>query len=220
MEELAVKEALLYTFVSRRWAAKMVTILLLLFVPILGWFVVYGYFARILKSWSEKKHELPPFSGFFGMFTLGFYLFVIALIIGVIGFILKSIPFLGYILAFAWGIMSFFFTPYMVSCVATTGTLSKETFNTRKIVNFVGDNILKLLFLLVLMIVCWVILALIVTPFFIGFGLWLANDGSFVAGKFVIVALGMLVALLGAIYISFVKFALIGNIYSQWMEKQ
>lgn len=219
MEELAVKEALLYTFVSRRWAAKMLTILLLLFVPILGWFVVYGYFARILKSWSEKKHELPPFSGFFGMFTLGFYLFVIAAIIGVIGFILKSIPSLGYILAFAWGILSFFFTPYMVSCIATTGTLSKETFNTRKIINFVGDNILKLLFLLVLMIVCLVILALIVAPFFIGFGLWHAND-SFVAGKYVILVLGILIALLGAIYIAFVKFALIGNIYSQWKEKQ
>ena len=219
MEELAVKEALLYTFVSRRWAAKMLTILLLLFVPILGWFVVYGYFARILKSWSEKKHELPPFSGFFGMFTLGFYLFVIAAIIGVIGFILKSIPSLGYILAFAWGILSFFFVPYMVSCVATTGTLSKETFNTRKIINFVGDNILKLLFLLVLMIVCLVILALIVAPFFIGFGLWHAND-SFVAGKYVILVLGILIALLGAIYIAFVKFALIGNIYSQWKEKQ
>ncbi|RKZ29109.1 hypothetical protein DRQ27_06230 [bacterium] len=219
MEELPVKEALLYTFVSRRWAAKMLTILLLLFVPILGWFVVYGYFAKILKSWSEKKHELPPFSGFFGMFTLGFYLFVIAAIIGVIGFILKSIPSLGYILAFAWGILSFFFTPYMVSCIATTGTLSKETFNTRKIINFVGDNILKLLFLLVLMIVCLVILALIVAPFFIGFGLWHAND-SFVAGKYVILVLGILIALLGAIYIAFVKFALIGNIYSQWKEKQ
>mgnify|MGYP005634931763 FL=1 len=197
----------------------MLTILLLLFVPILGWFVVYGYFAKILKSWSEKKHELPPFSGFFGMFTLGFYLFVIAAIIGVIGFILKSIPSLGYILAFAWGILSFFFTPYMVSCIATTGTLSKETFNTRKIINFVGDNILKLLFLLVLMIVCLVILALIVAPFFIGFGLWHAND-SFVAGKYVILVLGILIALLGAIYIAFVKFALIGNIYSQWKEKQ
>lgn len=197
----------------------MLTILLLLFVPILGWFVVYGYFARILKSWSEKKHELPPFSGFFGMFTLGFYLFVIAAIIGVIGFILKSIPSLGYILAFAWGILSFFFTPYMVSCIATTGTLSKETFNTRKIINFVGDNILKLLFLLVLMIVCLVILALIVAPFFIGFGLWHAND-SFVAGKYIILVLGILIALLGTIYISFVKFALIGNIYSQWIEKQ
>ena len=197
----------------------MLTILLLLFVPILGWFVVYGYFAKILKSWSEKKHELPPFSGFFGMFTLGFYLFVIALIIGVISFILKSIPFFGYILAFAWGILSFFFTPYMVSCIATTGTLSKETFNTRKIINFVGDNILKLLFLLVLMIVCLVILALIVAPFFIGFGLWHAND-SFVAGKYIILVLGILIALLGAIYIAFVKFALIGNIYSQWKEKQ
>ncbi len=74
----------LYDYVSRDWDDTIIFILvtiLLLFIPIIGWFALGGIYIKLLSDAFKKKKKLPKvFENFWKKFFDGFKLFLILLI--------------------------------------------------------------------------------------------------------------------------------------------
>ncbi len=90
MKELDINSAFMFPF--NRW--KGMLNVLWFFLPIIGWFALYGYGIRIIKGFlKDKFKELPSFK-FGDDLVFGFWMF------------LKAIPFIAaYVIAF--GILGF-----------------------------------------------------------------------------------------------------------------
>ena len=70
----------------------------LIFIPIFGWFPLYGYmldFMQNIVKGSDK--ELPKFGKYWDLFGQGFFYLIFSLIVGVVVQILIRIPIVGWI---------------------------------------------------------------------------------------------------------------------------
>ncbi len=157
-----IKEALKYPFqnFSRLWNFYWILI------PIWGWFVVMGYIFRIVQAAQKPNPKelpgLPAIRPFTGLFTLGFKMFVFAIVLNLVVFLVMLIPYVGLLLYLIVALLSNF----LMLQLAITGKLS-EAFNIVKaskdlIANF-GQYILTFLKILVVALVFLVLSIPIVT---------------------------------------------------------
>ena len=67
-------------------------------IPIFGWFPFYGYVLDVVQSILKgNDKELPKFGKYWPSFVQGFYVFIFAMIAGVVANILIRIPIAGWV---------------------------------------------------------------------------------------------------------------------------
>jgi len=70
----------------------------LILIPIFGWFPLYGYMLDVVQSILKgNDKELPKFGKYWPSFVQGFYVFIFAMIAGVVANILIRIPIAGWV---------------------------------------------------------------------------------------------------------------------------
>src|SRR3989338_10540192 len=91
-----------------------------LLVPIWGWFVVSGYFIRVINELVKgNTQELPAIRPFAGLFRTGFFVMVTGLIIGIVAWLFMLIPLVGWI-AYAYLVL---IAPLMIFQFAEQGKI-------------------------------------------------------------------------------------------------
>ena len=91
-----------------------------LLVPIWGWFVVPGYFIRVINELVKgNTKELPAIRPFAGLFRTGFFVMVTGLIIGIVAWLFMLIPLVGWI-AYAYLVL---IAPLMIFQFAEQGKI-------------------------------------------------------------------------------------------------
>ncbi len=222
MEKLRIKDSLLYFFRSDGWFIKFLAIVGLIFVPIIGWFAIMGYFLRIAKRWLNEEYEgLPGFSEFGTLIASGFFLFIVIIVYGLPQFLFAFIPCLGNLLSTAYGIILALIMPYIICTIATEETISGNVFAFNEIIKFVQENIINLLILFLVELVTGVVSAILLVPFIAG-GAILISIGE---GKYLIPALfafgiGAIILAVVGVWSSSVSYSLSGNVVGIWQRKK
>ncbi|MCD6417441.1 DUF4013 domain-containing protein [bacterium] len=223
MEKLRVKDSLLYCFRSDGWFTKFLAIVGLIFVPIIGWFAIIGYFLRITKRWIEENYEgLPNFSRFGDLIASGFFLFITMIIYSLPLFIFAFIPCLGNLLTTAYNIVLTLIVPYIISVIAMNGKISSEVFNFGEITKFVQENILNLLILLAVDIGIVIVFSILTFPF-IGGGviLLMIDEGEkYLPFSIASFAIALIVSFFLVFWSSSVSYSLSGNIFGIWLRRR
>lgn len=224
MEGLRVKDALLYFFRSDKWLVKLLALIGLLFVPVIGWLAILGYFVRISKQWiNEEYQNLPDFSGFGSLIAIGFIMMLALIIYSLPQVVFPFIPCFGSMLSTAYSIILAVVSPYLIAVVATDGTLSGELFNFKRIIKFVQDNIVNLLIFLAVGLGISIVLLIIIVPLVVGGIILLSiaggSNGSYLY-SIIAFALAAIIIVIGGFWSSAVSYSLAGNIYGMWMRRE
>ncbi len=223
MESLRVSQALLYLFRSERWLARVLILMLLLLVPIVGWLAVMGYFLRVLSRWMEGKYEgIPDFSDFGELIADGFFLAVLEIAYSIPAFVLPFVPCFGNALASLWSLLFLFILPYLAGVVARTGTIPSEAFDFKRVANFIGDNVLRILVVLAVNLVISVGVTVVSAPFWVGGAIAVSvfRRHALIFSPFAAALFGAaaVVMAFGGIYLMFVAYALWGDIWGGWLS--
>lgn len=220
MEKLRIKNALLYFFRSDRWFTKLLALYGLLFVPIIGWMAIAGYYIRITKRWIDEEYEgLPDFSDFSALIIGGLMLFIISILYSLPQAVIAFIPCFGNILSTLYSLILMIVFPYLISQIASEGTLSNSLLDFKTIRRFIEENIVNLLVYLLVNIIIWLGITVILSPFIVAGVLSFVyadrnNIGYIIGG--IIVFITLLIGFFMFFWQSTVSNALIGNIYGIW----
>jgi len=224
VERLRLKDALMYFFKSTGWLAKLITLLGLIFVPIIGWLAILGYFLRIAEKWVSGEYEtLPDFSNFGSMIMAGLILFVVMIVYSVPQMVLAFIPCLGNLLSTAYNIILILIAPYLISVVAVDKSISPDVFNFNRIIQFVSDNIVNLLIILAVDIVVGIVSVILLAPFVVGGVVFLINaenNNTLYIPAIASFAIACVILFLVSIWSSSVIYSLSGNVYGIWLGRR
>ena len=168
---VTINEALRYPFLN----FKRLFIVWLALVPVWGWFVVYGYIVRMAQDvFKGKNKEAPALKPLNGLFTTGFYLFVMMLILTVVFNVMligvSFIPILGILLWLALYIYYILVLPMMLMQFAETGKIgdgldfvraSKIVFN--NFVDYITAYIKYIVIVLILLVASIPMVTMIIT---------------------------------------------------------
>ncbi len=112
-------------------------------VPIFGWFVLGGYFKKIVKTLvTKQRKELPKLGSVFENFIEGVVIFVFMIPTFIVFGIIGSIPFLGNL---ASVFLSVFLVPWITINFFIKGNFM-ALWEIKKAFNLVFDNIKEYLF--------------------------------------------------------------------------
>jgi|TARA_Y100000034_G_scaffold128408_1_gene182902 hypothetical protein len=153
MAELKFKTAFKYPF-NR---AKGLLNILLIFLPIVGWFALGGYGVRIVKEFSKGKYKKLPVLKFGDDFKLGFFMFIKAL-----PFVIAYAVLLGIVTKinpWARGLTQFFVGCFMVPMLSIN-FMNKQTVGSyfefevlKPVFDNLGDYVVALLKSLLLQVI-------------------------------------------------------------------
>ena len=112
-------------------------------VPIFGWFVLGGYFKKIVKTLvTKQRRELPKLGSVFESFIEGIVIFILMIPTFVVFGMIGSIPFLGNITS---AFINIFLLPWLTINFFMKGNF-KSLWEIKKAFNIVFDNIKEYLF--------------------------------------------------------------------------
>ncbi|RKZ27768.1 hypothetical protein DRQ29_03025 [bacterium] len=223
MEKLRIKDSMLYFFRSDGWFVKFLAIVGLIFVPIIGWVAIMGYFLRIAKRWLDEEYEgLPDFSEFGSLIASGFFLLIVMILYSLPQFLFAFIPCLGNLLYTAYGIVLALIMPYIICTIATEGTISGNVFAFGEIVKFVQENIINLLIFYLVELGIGIVSAILFVPFIAGGAILISigEGAKYIVPALISFAIAAIIFLIVGIWSSSVSYALSGNVFGIWQRKK
>ncbi len=223
MERLTINDTLVYPFRYKKWFARYLILSLLCFVPVLGWCAVIGYMLRVTRRWSGEEYEdYPNFSGFSELLAKGLLMLLMILLFSIPAAAFSFIPVVGQMIGIAWGLLLGIALPVFYAQFAIEGSAA-AVFDFKFLFHFIQENILNLLRVFIIALLITFIIILPIASVIVSGGIFIATgEGesiwTFVGG--LIILLGMLLLIIGLIYIIYVHFALAGNVYGIWQRKK
>ncbi|RKZ34664.1 hypothetical protein DRQ33_01695 [bacterium] len=223
MDNMDIKEALIYPVRYDGWFSRLLKLFLLTLLPVIGWFVIVAYMLRNCNRWSNKDYfDYPNFSEFNELIADGCIIFVIFLIYSIPGFILDVIPWWDSIIPTFYFLLLIFISPYIFSRYSQENRFL-DAFNFKQLLKFARQNVILLSIIMLINIICTIILLIPAALFIIGGAIiiplgkesfiWFIIGGAF-AG------FGIIISLLGLIYQLYIFSSLAGNIYYLWRSKE
>lgn len=69
---MSFMEAIQFPFQDEKWVNKFLITVVLLFIPIIGWLIIYGFVIRMIRNVQTDVNRLPEYDDFGGDLSRGF----------------------------------------------------------------------------------------------------------------------------------------------------